>query len=202
MANKKQNSEWFRSKRLMTEAFFELLKEKPKKRIQIKQLCERAGVARPTFYAHYDVIEDIPYEYYINTWLRSFSERVDQVLEKGLSFEEFSIQITECAIYYWGNQVDVYRSLKGAGMESVINQLFQEGSKLILEKTGRSRDLSIESHWFDLIIEIGAHSTFMSYELWVKTGMKRSAREIAILATILTAPDTMEKVKNYFGDKL
>ena len=47
------------TQRLIREAFTDLLKQKPIQSISIKELCERAGINRGTFYAHYRDIYDL-----------------------------------------------------------------------------------------------------------------------------------------------
>ena len=44
---------------LIRQAFTELLKQKPIQRITVKELCQKAGVNRSTFYAHYVDIYDL-----------------------------------------------------------------------------------------------------------------------------------------------
>ena len=48
-----------RSKRLLREAFTDLLKEKEDNRITVTEVVERADLNRSTFYAHYTGIEDM-----------------------------------------------------------------------------------------------------------------------------------------------
>lgn len=43
----------------MEDAYIQLLRKKPMERIGVKELCERAGVNRSTFYAHYLDIYDL-----------------------------------------------------------------------------------------------------------------------------------------------
>lgn len=47
------------TKMLIRKAFTELLEKKPIQSISIKELCERAGINRGTFYAHYKDIYDL-----------------------------------------------------------------------------------------------------------------------------------------------
>ena len=47
------------SKRVIREALFELMQEKPLNKITVKELCERADVNRSTFYAYYTDIYDL-----------------------------------------------------------------------------------------------------------------------------------------------
>ena len=44
---------------LLRQAFTELLQQKPIQRITVKELCQKAGVNRSTFYAHYVDIYDL-----------------------------------------------------------------------------------------------------------------------------------------------
>ena len=47
------------TKALIRQAFTSLLEEKPIQRIAVTELCQRAGINRSTFYAHYDDIYDL-----------------------------------------------------------------------------------------------------------------------------------------------
>ncbi len=47
------------SKRVIKEALFSLMQEKPINKITVKELCERADVNRSTFYAYYTDIYDL-----------------------------------------------------------------------------------------------------------------------------------------------
>ncbi|HIW75996.1 MULTISPECIES: TetR/AcrR family transcriptional regulator [Gordonibacter] len=47
------------TKMLLREAFLDLLLEKPVAKITVKELCDKAGVNRATFYAHYRDLFDL-----------------------------------------------------------------------------------------------------------------------------------------------
>lgn len=47
------------TKMLLRRALTELLKQKPVQSISVKELCEKAGIHRGTFYAHYTDIFDL-----------------------------------------------------------------------------------------------------------------------------------------------
>ena len=57
--NKKNNKQFQFSIDLMEKAFLELLKEKNYHKITINDICNKAGVHRSTFYAHYKDIYDL-----------------------------------------------------------------------------------------------------------------------------------------------
>ena len=52
-------SRYFSTARRMDEALIALLSEKPLDFISVKEICERAGVNRSTFYLHYESIGDL-----------------------------------------------------------------------------------------------------------------------------------------------
>ena len=47
------------SKKILKDAFLELVKQKSFYDINVKELCDRAGINRSTFYRHYDNTADI-----------------------------------------------------------------------------------------------------------------------------------------------
>lgn len=51
---KKEDQRVRLTKQLLSQAFLELLAEKPVQAVTVKELCERAGVNRGTFYLHYN----------------------------------------------------------------------------------------------------------------------------------------------------
>ena len=59
----KENQRVMLTKQLLSDAFLQMLKETPIHAISIRQLCERAGINRTTFYHHYgsqyDLLSDI-----------------------------------------------------------------------------------------------------------------------------------------------
>ena len=55
----KQESKYFYTASLMDEALLLLLGEKDFERITVKELCEKAGVNRATFYLHYENLNDL-----------------------------------------------------------------------------------------------------------------------------------------------
>ena len=64
---KKQNQRIMLTKQLIHTAFLELLREKGIRNISIRELCDRAGINRTTFYNHYgsqyDVFTEISDQY-------------------------------------------------------------------------------------------------------------------------------------------
>ena len=55
----KQESKYFNTASLMDEALLLLLEQKDFDRITVKELCQKAGVNRATFYLHYEGMNDL-----------------------------------------------------------------------------------------------------------------------------------------------
>ncbi len=83
----KSESKYFNTAVCMDEAFLALLEKKDFEYITVKEICEKAGVNRSTFYLHYETIGDLlaeSAEYinrrflsYMNRDSKSFIERIN-----------------------------------------------------------------------------------------------------------------------------
>lgn len=71
--NRNENK-YFRTAEKMNVAFLEILEKKDFAYITVKELCERAGVHRSTFYLHYETLEDLLSETveYMNRQFRDY----------------------------------------------------------------------------------------------------------------------------------
>ena len=76
---KKEYRSAIRSRKMIRQAFFEVLKEKPFEKITVTDIVKKADVNRSTFYAHYPdvmgVVEELQEE--ILEYTQSFMENVD-----------------------------------------------------------------------------------------------------------------------------
>ena len=55
----KSESKYFNTAVRMDEAFLALLEKKDFAYITVKEVCEKAGVNRSTFYLHYETVSDL-----------------------------------------------------------------------------------------------------------------------------------------------
>lgn len=70
-------SKYFKTAARMDEAFLELLEQKDLAYITVKEICEKAGVNRSTFYLHYETVADLLTESleYMNRQFSSYFTR-------------------------------------------------------------------------------------------------------------------------------
>ena len=79
----KSESKYFNTALRMDEALIELLEEKDLEYITVKEICQRAGVNRSTFYLHYETISDLvdeTLEMINQRFLSYFSQQEEEVL--------------------------------------------------------------------------------------------------------------------------
>ena len=79
----KSESKYFNTALLMDRALIKLLGEKGLEYISVKEICEKAGVNRSTFYLHYETIGDLleeTIEYIHNQFLASFDIAPEQFI--------------------------------------------------------------------------------------------------------------------------
>ncbi|MCD8144512.1 MAG: TetR/AcrR family transcriptional regulator [Oscillospiraceae bacterium] len=80
----KAESKYFNTARKMDEAFLALIEKKDFEYITVKEICEKAGVNRSTFYLHYETIGDL------------LSECVEQMNQQFLTyFKETSLEFQQ-----------------------------------------------------------------------------------------------------------
>ncbi|MGN1080775.1 MAG: TetR/AcrR family transcriptional regulator [Acutalibacteraceae bacterium] len=73
----KSESKYFNTARIMDESLIELLCKKDIQFISVKEICEKAGVNRSTFYLHYETIADL---------LQETIEYIQEEFEKSFTF--------------------------------------------------------------------------------------------------------------------
>lgn len=84
----KSESKYFNTALRMDEALIALLEKKDLEYITVKEICEKAGVNRSTFYLHYESIADL-----VNEAMESVNERFLSYFTKRK--KEFADQISE-----------------------------------------------------------------------------------------------------------
>ena len=87
----KNESKYFNTAQYMNEALLELLNKKEYEYISVKELCNKAGVNRSTFYLHYENMDDL------------LNETIENITNKLVSYydingKEFIEKISTCKI--------------------------------------------------------------------------------------------------------
>ncbi len=81
----KNESKYFNTALLMDEALIYLLEKKDIEFITVKEICEKAGVNRSTFYLHYESVDDLLEEtmqYIIRKFVKYFDGNTNEFINK------------------------------------------------------------------------------------------------------------------------
>ena len=86
----KSESKYFNTALRMDEALIELLEEKDLEYITVKEICQRAGVNRSTFYLHYETVADLVNETaeMVNRRFLSYFPQQKEELFRGVDSQE------------------------------------------------------------------------------------------------------------------
>lgn len=191
--SKKERKQEVRSKRLLTEAFFELLYESPGKPITVKDLCKRADYTRPTFYAHFDQIEDVPYYHYKNEWLNEYFEEFASLKEQDIRLDEINLALIHKSFSYWTTQVETYKLLKSIDLDQIFLRLHKEGTEEFYKTFHSDPDRFLNSLSGKCIIKSHAQLSISIYDLWAYSGKKMDTDEMAsILLKIINGTSGLE----------
>lgn len=92
VAMNKNESKYFNTAAKMDEAFLELLSRKDFPYITVKEICERAGVHRSTFYLHYETTADL-----LSECVEYIEKRFLSYVQSEKSADSFSKHIQSCS---------------------------------------------------------------------------------------------------------
>lgn len=119
---------------LIRKAFTELLKQKPIQNISIRELCERAGINRGTFYAHYLDIYDLR-----DSLENEMFEKFDQALKDQLAANKGAVSPVRVT-------AELFQCLKDHSDLCVVT-LGEYGDKnFLLKLVTRARQIGMESY--------------------------------------------------------
>lgn len=177
------------TKMLIRKEFTELLKTKPVQSITVREICERTGINRSTFYNHYTDVYDL-LEQIERDMLAELGENLKTIepeddlmpisLFKGIF--GFLMENSDMCVIMLGENGDkrfVYKMLE-MGMENCLDDLFPLFS---LRFAGTNRG-------FLRLCQQRVHRTDVR---WINAGMKKSPDELAA-----TAKEIMTNALRYF----
>ena len=174
MSGEKKDLRYSRTDRLLQEAFLELLKVKSVDRITIRDLTERAGINRCTFYHHYQDIYDL---------LEQIEDGVmEHVLEMMRGFhpnreEDVSRRYFECFCQYIYENRTVYCVLTNGQESRFIKKLLKMISEYMAGLSGKENDGDKLSREYAVAYSIGGVVGVL--HKWMKEGFESPPEMVA-----------------------
>lgn len=175
MAEKKEYRSAVRSRRLISQAFLELLREKPFEKITVTDIVKRADINRSTFYAHYPdvrgLVESMMYQ--------SINASVDLVA--GVDVQDIFTDpkpFLEGLSVIGSENLELYRLLGGS--DFALKQV-EQIKTILLEKAVSSVDIPEhirQSNEFKIQINFFIGGILNTYQQWLQGNLVCSAEEI------------------------
>ncbi len=172
---RKKDRRVVRTQRAIRNALAQLLVEKDKEKISIKEIAERADVDRKTVYNYYSKVDDILVELE-NDWVEDFDEFTKRLEnDRGAEYiAHFFPALTELI----ADDIELYTQLMRMGSQSrVISSLLAFLREKI--RTAFARSYELESEKLNVAAEFVLAGLFWSYRAWFNSERKKSLQEFS-----------------------
>lgn len=175
MAERKEYRSAVRSRRMIRQAFLELLREKPYEKITVTDIVNRADINRSTFYAHYPDVRGL---------VESLMEQtVDKSVElvSGLSFQGIftdPLPLLEGLSVIGTDNLELYRLL---GRSDFALKQIEQLKTILLEKAVSAVDIPEnirQSTVFRIQINFFIGGILNTYQQWLQGNLVCSTEEI------------------------
>lgn len=177
----------------LAESLKELIQTEPLEKITIKEIVNKVGTTRVTFYNHFrDKYELV--EWIIN---KQVIEPVDILIRHGMIKESLTLIFEK--VY---EDREFYRqAVKTEGQNSLAEIIEKSIHKILLQfLTFKDRELKTQYPWLDKDTISGYYANSLAYIviLWIKTGMEVPPSEMAEIYSYV-GQHSMEDVLLEFG---
>jgi AcrR family transcriptional regulator len=183
----KSESKYFNTAQLMNQALIQLLEYKDLEYISVKEICEKAGVNRSTFYLHYETISDLVEEsiehitdHFIDLFPKKSSDFVENIKQAPLN--ELILVREDYLIPYLKAAVKNPNCMKTFSRYSRLKQYVFEP---IMERFQIPKD--VRNYWTCYYI----NGIWAIIEEWLKNNCREPVEQIAtIIMSCVISKDT------------
>lgn len=172
------------TKRLIREAFLELLSQKDIRHITVRELCEKAEINRGTFYKYYLDVYDLK-EQIENELLHEFADSVNRFAESGALDSVYEVCRTVFALLKENSELCMILLGRDAN-DSIIDKFVSIGRDIFITAY-RGMFPNVETEKLERYYLFISGGCVVSLRRWILSGMTDSAQEMARdLAGIMT----------------
>lgn len=166
-----------KTREALQNAFMDLLKKKPYQKITITDITELAGIARHTFYNHYETKQDFLF-CLIDSVLDQFFLSLGR-WDFFLADPDEELKMHTAFFQAWKDNAEVIGSLKTAEMDIlIIERLKIFFTRFYYEKV--SRDMpTIDLEFAKYVISFNAYTLLGLLKPWFESGLKHSPEDLA-----------------------
>ena len=108
-----------RTRKLISQAFFGLLRKKKFEKISIQEIADSAMINRATFYAHYEDKYELLIDFLSNL-KEEFARELNESCKENLSIREYYIRLISLFLDHIDSKRDVYNSIMVNNRSSIM----------------------------------------------------------------------------------
>ena len=170
----------------ISNAMLEILKEKEFDSISITEICNKAEVARKTFYRNFNNKEDV-----IKT---SIDLKLSEFTSTGILTEGVNpLELSECYIQFWYDRKDFLKLLLERNLFSILNYKYDIYMQDLRRLMKGDEEETPEIEYFLKFISGGFWNVLQT---WVRKDFKETPKELAKLTAIY-----MERLQEAIASK-
>jgi len=178
-----------RSRRLLMNTLLELMGEKAYSKVSVANICERSGVARPTFYLHYHSKDDL-LKGYIESMFLHFYEQVDDYLTRSTNADPV---IAEIMFRQWSDNAAFAYLLVESDVEALVLNEFKQYVARIMERYISAHKLMVHNKSrMNYVVDFIAGASFAVIVRWVREGFPMAPEEMGQLYASLVRPGLLQ----------
>ena len=170
------------TKNLISLALFQLMLKHEYNDITVKDICNKAGVSRMSFYRYYNKKDDIFVDFCDARFEEFYMEYLNH---RELTLEEFTIS----TFYFFKKYARQLGVLKKAGKEQILIEQFNGYAKFLMI---HSSSKSVQQLFYNPVVApFLAGGLFNLLMSWLNTGMEKSPEEMC--ESLLSIPTLLSE---------
>lgn len=203
----KSESKYYNTALLMNQALIQLLNKKDFEFITVKEICEKAGVNRSTFYLHYETINDLLSECIENTnkqFIKHFNKNSKEFLNKikNCSNDELILitpeYLTPYLNYIKENKVVHQVAVKHASIMNSINK-FNSLNQYVFKPIFNRFEIDEKTGYYMISYYLNGITSIINE--WIKNDCKDEISYIENIIITCVNPKMVENYENKSSDK-
>ena len=178
-----------RSRRLLVHTLLELMAEKPYSKLSVANICERSGVARPTFYLHYRSKDDL-LRYYIEQLFTEFAKKIDPILTASPNVDT---RIYQLMFEVWQEHSDLAKLLVQPDVEAILLIEFKTYVGQTIDRYSEAHNVHFgNSGYIQYVIDYLAGASLAVIVRWIREDFRQTPEELAELYADLSRPGLVQ----------
>lgn len=186
----------FKTRQSLQKAFKEMLGSKPYSKITITDLTGKAGIARHTFYNHYETKQDL-LNILIDSVLEDFFSKIEKWELLQMDHDQ-ELDMYRAFFQSWKDHSDIINLLKNAQLEGVIIERLKAFFTRLYHQKIREELPQVDLSFANYVISFNAYSLVGLLKPWVDSGMKASPVDLGgFLLQLTGARRRLQAVQAY-----